>query len=510
MATTPTDLPVADQPRPSNASISTSNSKAKEIRLLTLLPPGESPDEIRCTLSAVSLSDPPEYEALSYCWGDESIKQPISCDQGRVMVTENLFSALRTLRRSDTDGPRTLWIDALCIDQSDVAAKEDQIPLMPDIYRAARRVLIWLGSASDDSANAITFVEEIAKIEVSTQHDDYQRVLIDNMKARGLNIMDPIWTALVATLARDWFGRAWIVQELAVARDAVVLCGDDECSWSTFQEFVYKTGLLMIPAVFNNKSLYQRLVQIHSMRESVQRGQTQKLFQLLLEARQQKCKLPADKIFSLCGLANDVGTGALDVRPKYDGDPAVLYHQVALKILRRDSCLDILSVPRVSQPSKVGKLPIWVPDWSVGDATWSLRRPVVPGGEPWKFQATPSDGEKSIIEIDDETIAISCQNVDEVFRVGNVLNGDPFEEDGLFLESNTSSVISRRVAINVKIQHVLNNWEEIAKPRKGGTYPATGEDLLDAYWQTIAAGQVEDHDIAKQDSSRGILKCEKS
>lgn len=58
------------------------------IRLLKLLP-GEQSEAIRCQLTAVSLSDNPEYEALSYVWGDASEWFEITCEEGTLKITQS-------------------------------------------------------------------------------------------------------------------------------------------------------------------------------------------------------------------------------------------------------------------------------------------------------------------------------------------------------------------------------------------------------------------------------------
>ncbi|KAF7198221.1 Heterokaryon incompatibility protein 6, OR allele [Pseudocercospora fuligena] len=55
----------------------------------------------------------------------------------------NLDEALRNVRNGYTK--RVLWVDAVCINQLDLAEKELQIPLMRDIYVQAKHSLIWLG-----------------------------------------------------------------------------------------------------------------------------------------------------------------------------------------------------------------------------------------------------------------------------------------------------------------------------------------------------------------------------
>src|SRR4051812_1877495 len=92
------------------------DSSRKEIRLLTLLPLSAGP-EIQCSTETVSLLDNPEYKALSYVWGDASIRRPITFNtHPDFPVTANLAIALHPLRLAHV--PRRLWIDALCINQA--------------------------------------------------------------------------------------------------------------------------------------------------------------------------------------------------------------------------------------------------------------------------------------------------------------------------------------------------------------------------------------------------------
>jgi hypothetical protein len=58
-------------------------------------------------------------------------------------VTKNLYLALLRLRHPETE--RTLWVDALCINQVDLDEKRHQIALMADIYTKASTVIMWLG-----------------------------------------------------------------------------------------------------------------------------------------------------------------------------------------------------------------------------------------------------------------------------------------------------------------------------------------------------------------------------
>ena len=88
----------------------------KEIRLATIHT-GHTSNDIYCSLSTVSLGDKPLYDALSYTWGMTNSNVPVYVQGVPKQVATNLESVLRHLRFIDK--PRTIWIDALCINQSD-------------------------------------------------------------------------------------------------------------------------------------------------------------------------------------------------------------------------------------------------------------------------------------------------------------------------------------------------------------------------------------------------------
>ncbi|KAK8051720.1 hypothetical protein PG993_003105 [Apiospora rasikravindrae] len=148
-----------------------------------------------------------QYEAL----GEEKYK---------LRAKKELVLALKYLRQDKTD--RYLWIDAVCINQANPTERNHQVQIMAMIYSRATRVCVWLGDDDDDSAMAIKFIsQEIMRLE---RFDD-----ICKNKANADK-----WQALLALMQRPWFGRRWVVQEIALALDAQVYCGPDEIPWKDF------------------------------------------------------------------------------------------------------------------------------------------------------------------------------------------------------------------------------------------------------------------------------------
>ena len=104
--------------------------------------------------------------ALSHTWGNPLDTREIflETDNGRCVwsrqVTVNLEMALRGMRTSE--GPRILWIDALCINQQDLREKSHDIRRMRRIYETAYEVVAWLGVAADDSDMAMDLTSQLA------------------------------------------------------------------------------------------------------------------------------------------------------------------------------------------------------------------------------------------------------------------------------------------------------------------------------------------------------------
>jgi hypothetical protein len=184
----------------------------RHIRLLTLEPSTCESAPIVCHVERHSLNWNPIYEALSYTWGDpkDICSTPIGFGGYPRIISANLEAALRILRFRDK--PRVLWIDALCINQSDTHEKGMQIALMGSIFEQAQNVIIWLGPRSEDSDVAMSTISSI----------------------RGVNfgdLTDSAWDALENLFSRPWFSRIWVLQEFKRARNPIFQCGQAFFSW---------------------------------------------------------------------------------------------------------------------------------------------------------------------------------------------------------------------------------------------------------------------------------------
>ena len=123
------------------------------FRLLHLEPHENTEAPISCSLiSCPILADTPgtrRYGAPSYTWGSSRKEKTIILDNNALSVTENLHTALVYLR--DPFDARTLWVDAVCIDQADLEERRQQVQAMAAIYNTASRVVMWLGEEDESS-----------------------------------------------------------------------------------------------------------------------------------------------------------------------------------------------------------------------------------------------------------------------------------------------------------------------------------------------------------------------
>lgn len=190
------------------------------IRLLQLLP-GDDKAEIRCRISDHYLIQEPlseDYEALSYVWGDPNVTRRILLEAGDqdlrdgldqellyLEVTVNLHTALLHLRRSDSN--RLLWIDAICINQIDLAEREEQVQIMSSIFSAAKRVVVWLGGDLDDSITDINGVNASRQNDCNVLHQATDAGWEDVYTQED---WDSKFASFPALARRPWFQRIWV------------------------------------------------------------------------------------------------------------------------------------------------------------------------------------------------------------------------------------------------------------------------------------------------------------
>ncbi|KAI8629876.1 heterokaryon incompatibility protein-domain-containing protein [Xylariaceae sp. FL1651] len=130
------------------------------IRLLEVHP-GHEGQLIVGTLKIVDFSeaDVSSYEAILYVWGP-NMSQVIYVNKQPMRVSHTLSRARRHLSKL-----RTMWIDAICISQVDLAERGSQVLLMQKIYSTAKSVVVWLGKSPRGLSHTLTDVTKVSKDE---------------------------------------------------------------------------------------------------------------------------------------------------------------------------------------------------------------------------------------------------------------------------------------------------------------------------------------------------------
>ena len=185
------------------------------FRLLKLIDGDGHDNLLLIDLATFPLDAPPEYYALSYTWGNDEPQWSILVNAVVFRVTRNLNSFLKHVA-----APRyrscLVFIDAICINQTDVQEKEAQIGLMGRIYSSASKVIAWLGGLDWVHENNV----KSAKSSLAAQTARGASSAAVRVREQQRNRY-PAWL-LVPALCDPFWSRLWIIQELILAKEVVI------------------------------------------------------------------------------------------------------------------------------------------------------------------------------------------------------------------------------------------------------------------------------------------------
>ncbi|KAK8223084.1 heterokaryon incompatibility protein-domain-containing protein [Phyllosticta capitalensis] len=285
---------------------------AKAFRLVELQP-GEKDDALRCDIKIVSLDEQPQYEALSYIRGIPEHASPGITVQGpsntMFKVTTTCRRALRNLRHPTAS--RLLWIDQLCIDQGSLEEKGQQVRLMDDIYKSATRVFVdpagAVGWRDLDLASLLSILNwgrrdrnepELPVLpRIKKRYDQLTEVYEMEGKPNSEGWCHEVLVFLT------WFERTWAVQEVALAKEAVMIVGSLEIPfYEVLDIFVGQFKEHYAGYKHRAKCEHPARLQLHA---SVRGAPNRSLLELAYDARSLKTTKPEDRLYSLVGLASD-------------------------------------------------------------------------------------------------------------------------------------------------------------------------------------------------------------
>lgn len=352
----------------------------------------------------VTGSDRTPYDALSYTWGDGAREKSVFCNGKRLPVTKTLCEALNRFRHP-TDVV-TLWVDWICVCQERVRERNAQVKMMGEIFKSARKVIVWLGDDYDDSRAGMQLAKQLLHIALYQPAGGLSPADLEThgLPKRG----HKRWKALALILRRPWFWRTWVVQEVAMNPNVELVLGSLSFTWDELELIVsLLEGQLpqawhLDQAVTALELPFSRINRIRLRHQSrvtsnfqAQPGALEDsddaqiadydnepdLLDLLFMSRHLGASDPRDKIYALLGL------GKHDISPDYSMSPSSVFTDFALQMIGlvtneashraalgldmsahdpavRRAMVMLSCAGRLNQrPS--GSLASWVPDWSV-------------------------------------------------------------------------------------------------------------------------------------------------
>ncbi|PQE07254.1 hypothetical protein CJF31_00004949 [Rutstroemia sp. NJR-2017a BVV2] len=398
----------------------------KEIRLVKLLK-GQWSEKIRCELVQAPLASRPSYKALSYAWGSPRATQPILLNGYLYHVTLNLESALRRLRRTNSD--LTLWIDALCINQSNNLERTKQVSLMHDIYSNAKEVIVYLGEVlhhgsiapkkatsttttfhGDDrdseklsiflngskAKTSSTSFKVIQRLDYAFEIFSFLRLLarkpdlellsIFNLSSRqcfDTKYQESLFEGLRQMMLCRWWKRIWVVQEVVVPENITMVYGSSVAPWTMFVNAAdwisnSSTASFTVAQEFSTVLDYfsRIILDIERMRNHWKVrclgpwsfDDPTALLQLLRRFGDRKASDDRDKVYALLSLAQS----QTFILPDYSVGVREVYIATTLDIIKRTKSLAALTGDLGRKDRQ--DLPSWVTDWSASYDDRNRRR----------------------------------------------------------------------------------------------------------------------------------------
>jgi hypothetical protein len=482
----------------------------REIRVLDLKFSDDISAPIELKMRHMTIEDPPEmtytammrewetkrgtpsaYKALSYTWGDATKDcHLVKVNDTEVLIGANLESALRNLRAREVT---PLWVDAICINQSDDVEKSIQVQLMSKIYESAFLVVIWLGEARATTALAINFLKKHVTLDFwsSTQLSIKNELARTRLNPEYAAAWDAVGQDL---LKRPWWMRMWVIQEVVLARRTSLFCGPFDLPWDNLEiasRFALSYDLPIFYKTPEEIEIGDQFLQAWNLmnksryREAVFGDRTElRLQELLMNNISCFASDPRDMIFSLLGLATDVND-ASELVIDYQKPVQQVYTDLIKFQVRKYESLDIICGSK--HPKKLTGLPSWVPDWSnMRERTAGL----LPSFEhdpnqygKYVYRASGNTKPNARFLRDDQVLSVSGVVFDTIVKMGEWAN-------------NYQELIA-----------LLDPWKDLALgsnlKKEHDEYVVGGESMLDAFNRTITADKTRSGHRAQR-GQRGL------
>lgn len=385
-------------------------------RVIGLLP-GDFEDKLEIEIRLIDMAEEPKYEALSWTWKETTyervhcsswtkeedevlrkmakISHAVYCREpdGResfLVISAGLRDALRRLR--DKSDKRTLWIDQLSINQSDLREREFQVSKMRVFYNRSRQVRVWTGDEDDCTESVYDILRKIAQASRVLGYLPRPDELIEDANLDLPASEASIWSAVMSYFLRPVFGRCWVIQEIVVGQKVSLHCGDYSIAWEdvALAVKVLSTGpwLRVLPRTDDDRKAFflksrpeaprddalQRLpfnnlpnvCTIIGIREDFQSLREISLETLLYLTGMFGATDPRDRIYSLLGIrsAKIDPNRSESLHPEYNKSVADVFMQATKACILESGSLNICGMHTSISDKVIEGLPSWVPDYS--------------------------------------------------------------------------------------------------------------------------------------------------
>ncbi|KAI4276228.1 MAG: hypothetical protein LQ337_002627 [Flavoplaca oasis] len=419
--------------------------RTDEVRFLRILPGGK----IAAELEIYPLREAKPYIALSYTWGNAPCNSRLAKAMYDIVlndrcfkVQENLYDALTYLAHRVRRKECLFWVDAICINQSDVEERNAQIQHMEYIYKHAFKVYGWLGTPHDEEevrlavslmAKFHTFIRDgLAKYnndmnKVSTTiSPDNKGIFPENADSdcyRG-------WLGIQELFQRSYWRRTWVYQEATNTEGIPFFCGGHHFNMALVCVTVCIASQLSKYAHFPVRFRFLTPGATSHMAAFRDNGVIRwgdSLLELLEYLRTTECSEPRDKVYAILGMAVDLSSPDIIV-PNYSKSVADVYTDVVrYSLSRAEHGLQILG--HVTHPfndwtgdDNTPSLPSWVPNYRIHGGPNPFRTQVA--NSAWAYNACGAHKAHSAT-IKVAHLIVKGLPVDEIISVSDVWEHDP-------------------------------------------------------------------------------------
>lgn len=227
------------------------------------------------------------------------------------------------------------------------------------MYSEASIVIAWIGGEYEDSKEAFSLMCEF--LAASKKGEDALQIFFSSLELPERQ-EEPSRMALLRLLDRPWFKRIWIIQEIVLAKDILVSCGESYCSWDILYAFNKLLVQHSLAEYFGIAS--QRLASIGTIQNAFPRFKDGlDLGYLLVQTKHFRSTIPHDRIYGLAALLSKEDLDNLVV--DYEQPVATFYNKVVLNHIKLHQNFDLLFKGGYSSQKSRLNMPTWCGDWSL-------------------------------------------------------------------------------------------------------------------------------------------------